>query len=47
MKQGELARANADFDRRMLKLSQAANSGDIQATPIVFGTITLVGECSL
>jgi SNF2 family DNA or RNA helicase len=42
MKQGELARANADFERRMLELRQAANSGDIQATPIVFGTIFII-----
>ena len=30
MKESELARANADFDRRMAELQQAANSGDIQ-----------------
>jgi ATP-dependent helicase HepA len=40
MKDGELARANADFNRRMAELQQAANSGDIRATPVVFGTIT-------
>lgn len=41
MKDSELARANADFDRRMAELQQAANSGDIRATPVVFGTITV------
>ena len=41
MKEGELARANTDFNRRMEDLDQAARSGDIRATPIVFGTVTL------
>ena len=40
MKQSELARANADFDRRNADLQQAASSGDIHATAVVFGTIT-------
>jgi ATP-dependent helicase HepA len=47
MKESELARADADFDRRMAELRQAANSGDIRATPIVFGAITVAGEASI
>ncbi len=41
MKQSELGRANLDFDRRMAELEQAAESGDIHAMPVVFGTITV------
>ena len=41
MKESELTRANADFNRRMAELQQAANSGDIRATPVVFGTISV------
>lgn len=44
MKQSELARANADFNRRLTELQQAANSGDIQATAMVFGSISIVKE---
>jgi hypothetical protein len=46
MKEGELARAKADFDRRMAELQQAASGGDIRATPVLFGTIMFVeGVC--
>ena len=41
MKQGELARANADFERHMSELQRAASSGDIHATAVLFGTITV------
>jgi len=41
MKESELARANADFDRRMAELQQAAGSADIRAIPLVFGTLTI------
>ncbi len=41
MKEGELARAHTDFNRRMEDLAQAARSGDIRATPVVFGIVTL------
>ncbi|WP_281806408.1 DEAD/DEAH box helicase [Methylocystis echinoides] len=41
MKESELARANADFNRRMEELEQATRSGDIRATPVVFGMVTL------
>lgn len=43
MRVSELARANIDFNQRMTEFQQAANTGDIRATPIVFGTI-LVGK---
>jgi len=43
MKQSELGRAEADFNRRMQALEQAAGSGDIHATPVLFGTITVTG----
>ena len=41
MKQSELNRANADFNRRITTLEQAAGSGDIHAQPVLFGTITV------
>lgn len=44
MKESELSRANADADRRMEELEQMANSGDIRATPVVIGTLSLTGE---
>lgn len=39
MKRSELARADADFTRRMADLQQAADSGDVHATAVVFGTL--------
>ena len=39
MKQSELARANADFDRRVAELSNAGDTGDIRAAPVLFGTV--------
>ncbi len=41
MKESELLRANADFARRMEELQLAAKSGDIRATPVVLGTLTV------
>ncbi len=41
MKESELARANADFNRHKEELEQATRSGDILATPVLFGTMTL------
>lgn len=41
MKESELARANADFNRRIAELQQAANSGDIRAAPVVFGILSV------
>ena len=41
MRESELARAEADFERRMSELTAAADSGDIHATPVVFGVITI------
>lgn len=39
MKQAELERAQVDFDLRVSALRRAAESGDIQATPAVFGVL--------
>lgn len=39
MKQAELDRAQVDFDVRVGALKRAAESGDIKATPAVFGVI--------
>jgi hypothetical protein len=44
MKESELARADADFARRMADLERKAGSGDIRATPVLFGTITITAE---
>lgn len=44
MRQGELARANADFDRRMAELQQSGSGGDIHASAVLFGTITVSRE---
>ena len=44
MKKSELARTDADADRRMEKLERMANSGDIRATPVVVGTLSLICE---
>ena len=44
MKESELQRANADYQRRMSELEQAANSGDIRAIPVVFGTVSITEE---
>jgi len=43
MKESELARANADFNRRMAELQQSANTGDIRGTAVVFGAV-LIGN---
>ncbi len=44
MRERELARANADFDRRMAELQQSVNTADIRATPVVFGTLSVSRE---
>lgn len=44
MRQSELVRANADFNRRLEELQQAASSGDIHASAVLFGTITITRE---
>ena len=41
MRESELARAQAEFDRRIGEFNLAAASGDIRAAPVVFGTITV------
>ncbi|MBT9136327.1 MAG: RNA polymerase-associated protein RapA [Firmicutes bacterium] len=42
MRQGELARANADFNRRNSELATGISGGDIRFAPIVFGSIRIV-----
>jgi hypothetical protein len=44
MKQSELDRADVDFRLRLKKLHEAAESGDIDATPVVFGTVWVMGR---
>lgn len=44
MKQSELSRADADFDRRITELREAGNTGDIRTTPVLFGTVILGAE---
>jgi hypothetical protein len=39
MRRAELERAQVDFDTRIASLRQAAESGDIRATPAVFGIL--------
>ncbi|MDB4712358.1 helicase-related protein [Verrucomicrobiales bacterium] len=39
MRQGQLDRANLDFDRHMADLQRAAESSDIHASPILLGVI--------
>lgn len=41
MKQSELARAYADFARRIPELEMAAESGDIHIMPIILGTLRI------
>lgn len=44
MKRSELNRANEDFDRRMAELQNQANSGDIHASPLLSGVISITKE---
>jgi ATP-dependent helicase HepA len=41
MKCAEMERAQADFDRRITLLTVTADSGDIRATPVMFGVIEI------
>lgn len=41
MKESELARAQVDFERRMVELKRAAVTGDVRVSPVVFGTVTV------
>lgn len=45
MKESELDRANVDVRLRLRKLNEVAESGDIDATPVVFGDLTIESEC--
>ena len=44
MKQSEISRANADFDRRLAELRQAGTTGDVRAAPVLFGTVQVRGN---
>jgi hypothetical protein len=44
MKESELGRANADFERRMEELQNAASTGDIRTAPVIFGTLSIAGS---
>ena len=46
MRQGELARAQTDFNRRMSELEQAAGGGDIRTMPIIFGSLRVTGTAA-
>lgn len=41
MRESELTRANADFDRKMAELQQAKNAADVMASPVVLGILTV------
>jgi len=41
MKAAELERATVDFDVRVAALRRAAESGDIKATPAIFGILEI------
>ena len=41
MRESELIRANADFDRKVAELQQAANAADIIASPVVLGFVSV------
>ncbi len=41
MRESELKRADADFERRIREFERAAESGDIHATPVVFGLLVV------
>lgn len=42
MRESELARANSDFDRKVVELQQAANAADIMVSPVVFGVLSVI-----
>ena len=44
MKQSELARAEADFDRRVSEIQNAGQTGDVRAMPVLIGTIVAKGR---
>jgi hypothetical protein len=41
MKAAEIERAQADYDHRMAQLEKAAESGDLKASPVVFGMLRI------
>ena len=44
MRKSELARANADFKRKVAELQQAKNAADVTASPVVLGILTVNGR---
>lgn len=42
MKESEIKRAQADFDRRMEEIVKSESAADIQAQPVAFGVLTIV-----
>ncbi len=44
MKQSQLTRAEADYQRRIAQLQNQAASGDIHTTPVLFGIIKIIPE---
>ena len=47
MRESELARANADYDRKVVELQQAANAADVMASPVVLGILSITRGVSL
>jgi superfamily II DNA or RNA helicase/uncharacterized protein YuzE len=46
MKESELARANADFQRRLDELQATAGSADISAVPLIFGKLVIESDAA-
>jgi hypothetical protein len=44
MRQGELNRANMDYDKRLKALERDINSGDIVATRLITGRIRIINS---
>jgi hypothetical protein len=47
MRESELARADADFSRRMEEIQRSVDAADVLSTPVVFGTIEVTREGAL
>jgi hypothetical protein len=46
MRESELARADADFSRRMEEIQRSVDAADVLSTPVVFGTIEVMREAT-
>jgi hypothetical protein len=44
MRQSEIARADADFERRMAEIQRAEGQADITAQAVAFGVMVVEGE---